>query len=73
MAWLVRGKPAVVDDLDVFDADGALTAEYLLARGYCCGLGCTNCPYIPKHGGDAARAPASATGPEAQAERLESN
>jgi hypothetical protein len=22
-----------------------LTAKYLLARGYCCGNGCTHCPY----------------------------
>jgi hypothetical protein len=21
------------------------TAEYLLSRGYCCGIGCRNCPY----------------------------
>jgi len=26
-----------------------LTREFLLAREYCCGLGCTNCPYVPKH------------------------
>lgn len=26
-----------------------LTREFLLSRGYCCGLGCANCPYIPKH------------------------
>ncbi|MGZ8561972.1 MAG: DUF5522 domain-containing protein [Flavisolibacter sp.] len=23
----------------------ALTAQYLLDRGYCCGNGCLNCPY----------------------------
>ena len=26
-----------------------LTREFLLSREYCCGLGCANCPYIPKH------------------------
>ncbi len=29
----------------VFDADGALTREYLLARGRCCENGCRNCPW----------------------------
>lgn len=29
----------------VFDADGALSREYLLSRGYCCENGCRNCPY----------------------------
>jgi hypothetical protein len=29
----------------IFDADGALTREYLLSRGACCGYGCRNCPY----------------------------
>jgi len=29
----------------VFDTDGALTREFLLNRGYCCGNGCRNCPY----------------------------
>ena len=23
--------------------------EKLLERGYCCGLGCQNCPYDPPH------------------------
>jgi hypothetical protein len=26
-----------------------LSREYLLSRGYCCGFGCLNCPYNPKH------------------------
>ena len=26
-----------------------LSVEFLLQRGYCCGSGCKNCPYIPKH------------------------
>jgi hypothetical protein len=42
---------------DIFDAGGALTAAYLLSRGYCCGNGCRNCPYVPRHGGLDARAP----------------
>lgn len=25
------------------------TAEFLRARGYCCGNGCRHCPYNPKH------------------------
>jgi hypothetical protein len=29
----------------IFGADGALTREYLLERGYCCENGCRNCPY----------------------------
>lgn len=40
-----------MDDGDIFDEDGALTAAFLLARGYCCGNGCRNCPYVPRHGG----------------------
>ncbi len=28
-----------------FDADGALTREFLLRRGTCCENGCRNCPY----------------------------
>ena len=26
-----------------------LSKKYLLSRGYCCGSGCKNCPYVPKH------------------------
>jgi len=40
-----------MDNEDIFDEDGALTAAYLLERGYCCANGCRNCPYIPRHGG----------------------
>ncbi|MFN3652685.1 MAG: helical backbone metal receptor [Armatimonadota bacterium] len=32
-------------EVPLFDADGALSREYLLHRGYCCGNGCRNCPY----------------------------
>ena len=35
------------DELFFFNSDGKVvfTAQYLLNRGYCCGNGCTNCPY----------------------------
>ncbi|HEX8917819.1 MAG TPA: DUF5522 domain-containing protein [Chloroflexota bacterium] len=36
---------------DIFDENGALSAAFLLARGYCCANGCRNCPYEPRHGG----------------------
>jgi len=26
-----------------------MSAKALLERGFCCGLKCTNCPYIPKY------------------------
>ena len=26
-----------------------LSKEFLIERGYCCGLGCLMCPYEPKH------------------------
>lgn len=34
-----------------YNADGfvVLTEKYLLDRGYCCGNGCTNCPYNYKN------------------------
>lgn len=28
-----------------FEADGALTRDFLLRRGTCCENGCRNCPY----------------------------
>lgn len=40
-----------MEDMDIFDDQGALTARYLLSRGYCCANGCRNCPYVPRHGG----------------------
>lgn len=33
-----------------FDADGALSREFLLEQGYCCGNGCRNCPYEDDEG-----------------------
>lgn len=32
-------------DIPLFDAEGAISREYLLYRGYCCHNGCRNCPY----------------------------
>jgi hypothetical protein len=32
-------------DDSIFDKDGALSREFLLSRGFCCGNGCRNCPY----------------------------
>lgn len=26
-----------------------LTKEFLIRQGVCCGSGCLNCPYFPKH------------------------
>lgn len=49
--WTARHDGERVYDEELFDADGALSSAYLLARGYCCGLGCRNCPYEPRHGG----------------------
>ena len=39
------------DDLSYTNEGGntALTREYLLSRGYCCGNGCLNCPYDYKN------------------------
>jgi len=31
--------------LPLFDDAGAISAQYLSARGTCCGNGCRNCPY----------------------------
>lgn len=44
-------KRLTEDDDYYFNNDGMVvfTAEYLLERGYCCGNGCTNCPYDYKN------------------------
>lgn len=34
-------QPAASD----LDRDGALSRAFLLRRGFCCELGCKNCPY----------------------------
>ncbi|MBV9281328.1 MAG: hypothetical protein JOZ41_14705 [Chloroflexi bacterium] len=53
------------ENVETFDDDGALTAAFLLQRGYCCGLGCKNCPYEPRHAGPGAQPPFTAVpGPE---------
>ncbi len=36
----------------MFDGAGALSAEFLAARGSCCDSGCRNCPY-PEDSADA--------------------
>ena len=35
----------------IVNEDGRVvfTALYLIQQGKCCGNGCTNCPYFPKH------------------------
>lgn len=39
-------RPAdLPEGVPLFDADGALSREYLLHRGTCCENGCRNCPY----------------------------
>jgi len=45
-------KPLFDDDeLFYFNQEGFMvfTAEYLLARGYCCGNGCKHCPFDYKN------------------------
>ena len=51
------------DLLPLLDANGALSRDFLLARGSCCDTGCRNCPYR-KAGG------ASCTAPERAREDL---
>lgn len=39
----------LVEGVDyTINSDGLMvfTSSFLLKRGYCCGSGCTNCPYI---------------------------
>jgi hypothetical protein len=38
---LVEGEDYYLDEKGLL----VLTSKYLLQRGYCCGMGCTNCPY----------------------------
>ena len=44
-------QPFKEDEDYYFNSDGfvVFTAEYLLERGYCCGNGCSNCPYDYKN------------------------
>jgi hypothetical protein len=40
---------AFIEDIDYYFENGlmVLTAHFLLKRGFCCGNGCRNCPYLP--------------------------
>lgn len=41
---LTEGLDYYLDDKGLM----ILTAHFLRKRGYCCGSGCTNCPYSPE-------------------------
>ncbi len=43
--------PSEGTDEFYFDKNGNVvyTKEYLIKRGYCCGNGCLNCAYTPRH------------------------
>src|SRR5947207_1162299 len=41
----------------LFDDQGALSREFLLARGTCCDSGCRNCPYPDDRPRDVMRTP----------------
>ena len=40
-----------IEGIHYYLEDGRVvfTTKYLKERGYCCGTGCKNCPYIPNH------------------------
>lgn len=40
-------KPLIEGEDFYYDVDGymVLTEKYHVEKGYCCGLGCTHCPY----------------------------
>lgn len=42
---LDKQPPYYIDE----NGNTVLTAYYLRKRGTCCGNGCINCPYTPKH------------------------
>lgn len=44
-------KPKLLPTDFYYDNDGrmVMTEEYHKRRGRCCGNGCLNCPYEPKH------------------------
>jgi len=44
-ADLLCSDPEPESAASIFDENGALTREFLLARGTCCGNRCRNCPY----------------------------
>lgn len=35
--------------MERFDKSGALSREFLINRGWCCGNACKNCPYFPSN------------------------
>lgn len=39
---LIEGKDFYFDETGLM----VLTRDYLIERGYCCGNGCRNCPYV---------------------------
>ena len=41
-AALDRGVPSYIDPVSGFSV---FTADFLAARGYCCGSGCRHCPW----------------------------
>jgi hypothetical protein len=45
-----REKPKLLPS-HFYEENGrtVFTEEYHIDRGYCCGLGCLNCAYVPKH------------------------
>lgn len=44
-------KKPFIEGIDYYLTEGRVvfTAKYLTERGYCCGSGCTHCPYDPRH------------------------
>jgi hypothetical protein len=40
-----KPESAKAAEASIFDSDGALTREFLMNRGTCCGNKCRNCPY----------------------------
>ena len=59
---MTRGKMlGAMSDPATFDADGALSRDYLASRGECCGNGCRNCPYDAADAADASPLPVRST------------
>lgn len=47
----MKDKKRFEEGLDYYYDAGnvVMTEEYHINRGYCCGSGCKNCPYEPRH------------------------
>ena len=47
----MKEKKRFDEGLDYYYDGGnvVMTSEYHINRGYCCGSGCKNCPYSPRH------------------------